>query len=279
MAIIDVQVHCYERDHPGRPWAAVLAGPPEVTGAEMIAAMDAVGVDAAILVSPYTMYRYDPSYAVQVRDKYPDRFAMVRPFDPGDPSSPAQVAEWARQPGAVGARIMLARRGEDGPDLAGVGPILKACAEAGIPVNLLAWGLLDQVAGIAAANPDTTLVIDHIGLLQPFEPPVPAEPWADLPKLLALAQYPNVVVKISGACTLSHRPFPHDDIWDPLRRIFDAFGIERCMWGTDWTRAVNLITYEQGVAPFRQTDRLSDAERAALMGGNLERVYNWTPGD
>ena len=45
MPIIDAQVHAYERDHPGRPWAAVLHGPPEVTGDEMVAAMDAVGVD------------------------------------------------------------------------------------------------------------------------------------------------------------------------------------------------------------------------------------------
>ena len=47
MPIIDAQVHCYERNHPGRPWHAVLAGPPEVTGPDMVKAMDAVGVDAA----------------------------------------------------------------------------------------------------------------------------------------------------------------------------------------------------------------------------------------
>ena len=66
MLTIDAQVHAYERDHPGRPWAAVLHGPPEVTGDEMVAAMDAVGVDGAILVSPFTMYRYDASYAIAV---------------------------------------------------------------------------------------------------------------------------------------------------------------------------------------------------------------------
>ena len=64
MLTIDVQVHAYERDRPGRPWAAVLHGPPEVTGDDMVKAMDAVGVDGALLVSPYTMYRYDASYAL-----------------------------------------------------------------------------------------------------------------------------------------------------------------------------------------------------------------------
>ena len=65
-AIIDAQVHAYERDHPGRPWAAVLHGPPEVTGDDMVAAMDEVGVDGALLVSPWTMYRFDASYAIEV---------------------------------------------------------------------------------------------------------------------------------------------------------------------------------------------------------------------
>ena len=49
------------------------------------------------------------------------------------------------------------------------------------------------------------------------------------------------------------------------------------MWGTDWTRAVALLTYEQGVEAFRVTDRLSDSERTALMGETLRRVYKWSP--
>ena len=51
------------------------------------------------------------------------------------------------------------------------------------------------------------------------------------------------------------------------RRVFDAWGLERCLWGTDWTRAFAVVTYEQGVEPFLKTDRLSDTDRAMLMGG------------
>jgi predicted TIM-barrel fold metal-dependent hydrolase len=67
-------------------------------------------------------------------------------------------------------------------------------------------------------NPNTQLVIDHLGLQQPFEPPPPAEPFTDLSKVLALAAHNNIAIKISGACTLSHEPFPYKDIWDPLGR-------------------------------------------------------------
>ena len=114
------------------------------------------------------------------------------------------------------------------------------------------------------------MVIDHLGLQQPFEPPAPPEPWADLPKLLALAAHANVMVKITGACTLSHQPFPYTDIWDPLWRIFDAFGLDRCLWGTDWTRAVALLTYRAGRRgvprhrpAVRQRPRRADGRHAA----------------
>ena len=151
--------------------------------------------------------------------------------------------------------------------------MLAAAAQHSLPVNVLSWGRVAQLAPLAARNPNTRIVVDHLGLLQPFEPPKPAEPWADLPNLLALARHDNVVVKISGAGTLSKEAFPYKDIWDPLRRIFDAFGLDRCIWGTDWTRAVAFLTYKEGVDAFRLTDRLTDSDRATLMGGTLQKVY------
>jgi predicted TIM-barrel fold metal-dependent hydrolase len=277
MLTIDAQVHAYERDHPGRPWAAVLHGPPEVTGDEMVAAMHAVGVDGAVLVSPFTMYRYDASYAIGVHAAHPGRFALIKPVDPADPAVADTIEEWAAQDGAVAVRIMMTRGVSPDPADPGISRVLIAAAKYGLPVNLLCWGRLEQAQEMAARNPETMLVIDHLGLQQPFEPPPPVEPFAELPKVLKLAAHDNVAIKISGACTLSREAFPYKDIWDPLGRIFDAFGFDRCMWGTDWTRAVALLTYKQGVDAFRLTDRLSDSDRAKLMGGTLARVYGWTP--
>jgi L-fuconolactonase len=277
MLTIDSQVHAYERDHPGRPWVDVLHGPPEVTGDDMVAAMDAAGVDAAVLVSPYTMYRYDASYAISVRAKYPQRFALIKPVDPTDPAVGETIAEWKKQPGAIAVRIMMTRGVSTDPADPGVNRVLKEAAKIGLPLNLLCWGRLDQVDVLAASNPDTRIVIDHLGLQQPFEPPPLEKPFAELPKVLNLARHKNVTIKISGACTLSREPYPYKDIWDPLARIFDAYGLDRCMWGTDWTRAVALLTYKQGVDAFRVTDRLSASDRAKLMGGSLQKIYNWAP--
>jgi L-fuconolactonase len=277
VATIDAQVHAYERDHPGRPWLAVLAGPPAVTGDDMIAAMDDVGVDGAVLVSPFTMYGYDASYARAVHAAHPGRFGLVKPVDPADPAVAETIADWAATDGAVGIRIMLNRGIADDPADPGINRVLAEAARHDLPVNLLCWGRLAQARQMAARNPSTRLVIDHLGLQQPFAPPPPAQPFAELPAVLELAGHDNVVIKISGACTLSHQAFPYADIWDPLARIFDAFGFDRCLWGTDWTRAVALLTYAQGVEAFRVTDRLSDGEREQLMGGTLQRVYDWSP--
>ena len=278
MLTIDAQVHAYERDHPGRPWVGVLHGPPQVTGDDMVAAMDAVGVDGAVLVSPFSMYRYDASYALEVHAAHPGRFGLVKPVDPADPAVADTIADWAATEGTIAIRLMINRDGvsTDAAD-PGLNRVLAAAAQHSLPVNLMCTGRLEQARLLAARNPGTMLVIDHLGLPQPHEPPAPAQPFADLPKLLALAAHDNVAVKISGACTLSHQAFPYRDIWDPLGRIFDAYGFDRCMWGTDWTRAVGLLTYGQGVEAFRVTDRLSDGDRAALMGETLARVYKWSP--
>lgn len=275
MPTLDCQVHAYERNHPGRPWIGTLTGPAEVTGDQMAAAMDDVGVDGAILVSPFSMYRYDASYALEVLAAHSNRFRLVKPVDPTDPAVVATIADWATIKGTVGIRIFLRDNASTDPADPAINRVLATAAQHSLPVNVACTGRLEQAGQLAGRNRNTRMVIDHLGLPQPHQPPPPAEPFADLPKLLALAAHDNVAVKISGACTLSHEPFPYKDIWDPLGRVFDAFGFDRCMWGTDWTRAVGLLTYKEGVEAFRITDRLTGSERAALMGATLQQIYNW----
>jgi L-fuconolactonase len=277
-AIIDSQVHAYEANTPKRPWRTVPNWPDHVTGHEMVTAMDKVGVDGAIFVSPFAMYGYDASYAVEVQRAHPGRFALVKPVDPDDPGVADVIAEWKRTPGTVGIRIMM--RKEMGRDSSepGVDRIARAAVRHDFPVNLSCAGNLDAVRPLIDRHADARFIIDHLGLMQPRTPPAPPEPWADLPKLVELAKRANAVVKVSGACTLSREGYPFADIWDPLRRVFDAWGFDRCLWGTDWTRAYAVVNYEEAVEAFRRTDRLSDSERTMLMGGACSKVYGWSPG-
>jgi len=277
MTIIDSQVHAYEANTPKRPWHSVPNWPDHVTGDEMVAAMDKVGVDGAIFISAFSIYQYDSSYAVEVQRKHPGRFAIVKPVNPDDPAVTETIAEWKKQPGAVGIRVIVT--GEPGrtPSDKGLDKVLKEAVKHDFPVNILCWGNIDAGTALIDRHPDTRFIVDHLGILQPRTPPAPEKPWADLPKVLELGKRKNAVIKISGACTLSKEPYPYNDIWDPLRRIFDAWGMDRCLWGTDWTRAFALVNYEHAVTPFVETTRLSENERAMLMGGACAKAYRWSP--
>lgn len=267
--MIDSQVHCYEANTPARPWRSVPNWPPHATGDEMVVAMDAVGVDGAIFISSFSMYGYDASYAIEVQRAHPERFAIIKPVDPDDPAVADVVAEWKRVPGSVAVRIMVPEGTERAADDPGLDRIARAAAAGGLPVNMLCWGNTELGRALIDRHPGTRFIIDHLGLMQPRVKPAPAQPWAELPKVLELARRDNVVIKVSGACTLSREEFPFADIWDPLARVFDAFGFERCLWGTDWTRAFAVVNYAEAVMPFRLTDRLSASERAMLMGGGV----------
>src|ERR1700719_4467689 len=196
MRAIDAQVHAYEHNHPGRPWVGTLTGPAEVTGDQMVAAMDAVGVDGAILVSPFSMYRYDASYAKEVYATHPDRLGWFNPVYPTAPAVADTIADWAATDGTVGIRVFLRDNASTDPADPAINRVLAAAAQHSLPVNVACTRRLDQAGGLAARNRNTQLVIDHLGLPQPQKPPAPAEPFSALPSLLALAVHDNVAVKV-----------------------------------------------------------------------------------
>ena len=78
MTIIDSQVHVYEANTPKRPWHSVPNWPPHVTGDEMVAAMDKVGVDGAIFISAFSMYRYDATITWLILKRVDERHRRRR---------------------------------------------------------------------------------------------------------------------------------------------------------------------------------------------------------
>ena len=161
MVVIDFQVHAYEANISQRLWHTVPNWPAHVTGDEMVAAMDRVGVDGAIFISAFSMYRYDASYAVEVQRAHPGRFGIVKPVDPDDAAVADVIAEWKKTPGTVGIRIMLTKEANREPGDPGLDRILKAAARYDFPVNILFWGNLDAGAALIDRHPDTRFIIDH----------------------------------------------------------------------------------------------------------------------
>src|SRR5262249_540530 len=144
---------------------------------------------------------------------------------------------------------------------------------------VIVWGggNVEGAAVLIDRPPDPPFITAHLATLHPRPPPAPPQPWADLPKVLDLAKCQNAVIKVSGACTLSRDSYPFPDIWDPLARVFDAWGFDRCLWGTDWTRAYAVVNYEQVAEPFLNAGRMRGSERAMVMGGACAKAYRWSP--
>ena len=137
----------------------------------------------------------------------------------------------------------------------------------------------------ARTFPDLTLIVDHFGLRQYPPLTMDADAWEKLPGLLDLARFPNVAVKFCGAQLLSNQPYPHADIWPALRRVIDAFGVDRLMWASDFTRLRMVTagepwrgTYADALRFVSAAEWLSDHERQALLGGTAQRILGWPGG-
>jgi L-fuconolactonase len=81
---------------------------------------------------------------------------------------------------------------------------------------------------------------------------------------------------VSGMHDLAREPYPFPDLVDPLRRIVDAFGVERLMWGSDWTRSASSLGYGQTVSYLLEMGDLSQAQLDRLLGGTLREYFGWT---
>jgi predicted TIM-barrel fold metal-dependent hydrolase len=287
--IVDAQLHVWERSHADRPWvesnrlpagaeqAAQHAQPlPEMTIDGTLAAMDEAGVDAAVIFTP-ALYGFDNRYSLEAAARDSDRFAVAGNLDPTAPDIEEQIRTWRTQPGALAIRMPLFRPEGRARWQAGLyDPFLAAAQRYDVPVATYPPYLLRELVPTIEAFPDLRLVIDHLGLPQPT--PFSAterDPFARLPDLLALARYPNVAVKLSAAPTLSREPFPFRDLWPPLHQILDAFGPDRLMWGSDWTRVVHFLTYREGLAFITETSELSPADKEQILGATLRKILRW----
>ena len=130
----------------------------------------------------------------------------------------------------------------------------------GIPLAFLVNENMAALGEVAARHPNLKLIIDHIGRISNTKDDAA---FATLGDMLALARYPNVAVKLSGAPSYSSARYPWRNIHDYLKRIVDAFGPARCFWGTDITRMP--CSYRECVTMFTE-------EMPWLKGRDLELV-------
>jgi predicted TIM-barrel fold metal-dependent hydrolase len=276
MAVTDAQIHLWEIEQPERPWPkdgrATPHRPDGFTAEQMLAEMDAVGVDRAVIVPPSWIGETN-DYALEAAALYPTRFAVMGRYDPSDASNLERLPTWLDQPHMLGIRLTFNTPSlVAGLDEGLFGPLFGACEQFNIPVMALFSGPLQtRVPAVVDRHPGLRLIIDHMGRIPSAHGP---EAFADLDLLLALAKHPNVWVKTSCAPTHSEEPFPYKDIQPHLKRIYEAFGAKRLLWGSDITRLRG--TYGENLRLFQnELDFLSAEDKDWILGKTLAEVLRW----
>jgi L-fuconolactonase len=149
---------------------------------------------------------------------------------------------------------------------------LALLAERGLPFDVVAvYPLhLRLVPIVAARHPDLVLVIDHLA-----KPPFRREDWDGWVRdMRAAAQSPLVFAKVSGLDTAAGAGWTADELRPSLDVALEAFGADRLLFGSDWPVSRLVSTYGEVVAATEDlVARLSESERAAIMGGTATRVY------
>jgi predicted TIM-barrel fold metal-dependent hydrolase len=272
--IIDGQIHVWWPNSPERPWpeGAVSLHGPKYTIEDALAQLDAAGVDRAILVPP-SWTGMDNSYALEAAAAHPDRFAVMGQFDFEWPDAKERLWNWRDQPGMLGIRPVFANekalRLLNDPDNEWFWEI---CEETGVPLMCFIFGNLKRLNEIAGRHPGLIAVVDHAGRNPRGERDEAA--WADLIDLLALARHPNIAVKVSSLPCFTTQPYPYPNLHSPIRAIYDAFGPQRMIWGSDITRLT--VPYDDNLRLFQKgLDFLTEDDKSWILAGTAARVCSW----
>jgi predicted TIM-barrel fold metal-dependent hydrolase len=277
--IVDAQVHLWKAESPDWPWVPGMKPqmPEPFTIEKLVSLMDEAGVDRAVIVPPsWPGDRND--YGVEAARRYPNRFAVMGRIPLQDPKSAALLPTWKQQPGMLGVRVTF----NTPPTLAWLSDgtadwFWPAAEKAGLAVMFLAVGEVPRFAHIAERHPQLTLIIDHMGLnsssrTNRITENIPAA----IDQAIALAKYPNVSIKLSGALGNSLEPYPFRDMTVYLQRVFDAYGPQRCHWATDITNSFVTASYRQRVTHFtEELSFLSESDKDWVMGRAILARLKW----
>jgi L-fuconolactonase len=267
--ITDSQVHIWGADSPARPWPAGGAArahrPVPLEVGELIAAMDGAGVDRAVIVPPsWEGDRNDLALAAAA--SYPLRLGVMGRIDLANPSG-EDFSTWREQRGMLGVRLTFLGGGRV-EDAEWFWPRAEA---AGLPVMVFGPGQTIEFGDVARRYPSLQLIIDHLNTGIRGDT-VALD--AALEPLLRLGALDNVAVKLSALPCLLGAEESLDSLTPQIRRVIDAFGAERSMWGSDISRLPCPYAdwVEAGEAGLGV---LSPSETEQVMDGAITTWLRW----
>lgn len=271
MDIVDTHAHIYSPDEKRYPTIEKPFRPPAGKGSleHLRKESQENGVAACCLIQVSTFYRFDNSYIADSAKANPDWTAGVVTLSPDNPESPLMLARLAEDFGVKGMRSIPAADGR--LDHPGVRALWRMALDLGVVINVLTnRDKAEQVDAMLADFPTLPVVLDHCLNLK-----VGPDLDAILEAVLFLSRRPNLHAKVTFVPTGSATGYPCKDIHQTAMTVINAYGPERCIWGSDfpcelWTPKVS---YAEHLRIFQEDLPLSEAAREQVLGGTARRLW------
>lgn len=228
------------------------------------------GVDRAVLIQ-MSYYGCDNSYMLEAIRRFAGVFRGVAVVDWRGNHPEKEMCELAKH-GIRGFRIYA----EGNPAAAclmseGLDKMFRCGEQERLAMCLLI--IPDTLAAVAERCerfPETPVVIDHLAQIG-VNGPILAQ---DVQALCTLSKYPQVKVKVSAFYALGAKYPPHRDLVPLIRRVYDAFGPQRLMWGSDCPFQMAQETYEDSISLVRDhLGFLSDDDKEWLLRKTAESMF------
>lgn len=243
---------------------------------DLVPLLDAAGVDATILVQTRSSSEESREFLSTAAGS-PRITGVIAWADLTSPGVDDDIASLRAATGGdrlVGIRHQV--HDEDDPAWllrADVRRGLAAVERAGLVFDLLVRAReMPAAIEVVRAMPDQRFVIDHMA--KPAIRDGGMSPWAEL--IEPFGERPNVTCKLSGLVTEADwTTWTVDDLQPYVDRALELFGPDRMLYGSDWPVSLLAASYEAVIDAARALlSRLSDAERASVMGGTATEVYD-----
>jgi L-fuconolactonase len=280
--IVDTHIHLFEPQRFAYHPAATYQAPPS-TLADYAAFALPAGIQHAIIVHPEP-YQDDHRFLSWCLANEPRKgfFKATCLFDPIAGATPRQLETLVnRHPGKIVA-LRIHQNQTLGQTPTTSGPIrdrdlrdprlhaaLDMAHHLGIAIQMhFIPAQAPRIRALCEKYPQVVFLLDHLGRAGQGSP-------AELEPLIALADFPRVILKCSGLSYSSKTPAPHPDLQPLLKRFFAAFGADRILWGT-----LGMNTKEFAIqrdAFEKLWSFVSPVQRDAIRGGNAARLFQLSP--
>jgi predicted TIM-barrel fold metal-dependent hydrolase len=285
--IIDVHMHVWSGDPVRFPFAHPYDPkfkPPRIAATVelVLEEMKHSGVTHCVLVQTIS-HGWDNRYLVECVKAHPKKFRGQGLIDPTDPKVADKLEYWMRQ-GLAGVRFspMYYQGKEEWLNARSSDALWEKAERLGAVFNFFMTSeQLPRLEDMIKRHPRVKVVIDHLARIDLQGKDVDGETR----KLLALARYPNVWVKVSELNILSpSKKYPYKDVYPLVRKVYEAFGPDRLLWGTGFPGA----TRAQADRPSLQEELdlvrrhipfFTPADREKILGRNAARAWGFAESD